>query len=191
MREEICKRFKVKRFRPVMYLEGILQQGVPIHRSTKRSQLPSSNNCLVQAVKAKAQRVCYLEQTPKTPNSSPCKSQSQQVVRLTHTQFGMLGQLGNIFFWSPIFYVFIFCKFLYFPFQAEYFTLMPLVPSQLHSIQENHFLFQPVLYPSLLKPWMVISKVPKVINIQFEQLNSQIDLQFYMHSWCISPISAK
>lgn len=143
IREELCKRFEAKRFRPVMYLKGVLQQGVPMHSSTKRSQLPSSNNCLVQVVKAKAQRVCDLEQAPKTPDPRPCKPQSQQAVRLTHTQLGMLGQVGNIFFWSPIFYVFLFCKFLYFPFQAEYFTLMPLVllsfPASLNSRKQFFF----------------------------------------------------
>lgn len=40
LREEICKRFEAKRFRQVMYLKGVLQQGVPMHSSTKRSPTP-------------------------------------------------------------------------------------------------------------------------------------------------------
>lgn len=133
-----------------MYLKGVLQQGVPMHSSTKRSQLLSSNNCLVQVEKAEAQRVCDLEQTPKTPDCSPCEPQSQQAARLTHTQLGMLGQLGNIFFWSPIFYVSIFCKFLYFPFPSRMFHSAASHASVLPSLNQfKRIIFFIQFYTSL------------------------------------------
>lgn len=147
LREEICKRFEAKRFRQVMYLKGVLQQGVPMHSSTKRSQPPSSNNCLVQVVEAKAKRVCDLEQTPKTPDSSPCKPQSQQAVRLTHTQDSLVTfSCGLLPFMSPYTVIFYTSPSKQ---NDSLCCLSCFCPSQLHSIQENHF-FQPVLYLSLL-----------------------------------------
>lgn len=59
IRKGICKRFEGKGFRPVMYLKRVLQQGVPKHSSTKRSQPSPSGNCLVQVVEAEAQSLWF------------------------------------------------------------------------------------------------------------------------------------